>query len=199
MAIQWLKKKEVGFTYPELLIVVIIIAFIAIFTWPIYKRFNALQEIRVTANGIRDQIRTSQNKSVSGIKSSNGYISNWVTHVHHNGFEFEYETAACPVITNSGTSGYVNRYTFNSCPNRSDYQLYTIPGRLSISHQYSDEPEANLFFASITGSLTIYNQYGTVLGNAIDIKISSTEYPDMYIILHVNSRGDVTQENHDAS
>jgi type II secretory pathway pseudopilin PulG len=189
------KNKEKGFSYPELLIVVIILALVAFYTVPLYKQFNALQEIKSTSSILRDQIRISHSKSLNGIVPSNGMLSNWVTHVHHNGYEYEYETAACPIMTNPGVTGYSNRYTFNNCQNRSDYKLYAVPLRLAISHQYTSESEANLFFASITGELTVYDQSGNVLGNVIDIKISSTEYPSMYTILHVNSKGEVSQEN----
>jgi prepilin-type N-terminal cleavage/methylation domain-containing protein len=183
-----------GFSYPEVLIVVVIIAITFLITFPMYKRFNALTELKNTAQAVRDQLRIAHNKSLNGVIPSNNMISHWVFHVHKNDFEYEYESAACPVIEDPSATGYSNRYTFNSCPERSDYALYDFPLRFNISHQYSNETEANLFFESISGNMKVYNSNGVYLGDTIDIRIASDEYPDIYLIFHVNSAGGVSEE-----
>jgi prepilin-type N-terminal cleavage/methylation domain-containing protein len=183
-----------GFTYPELLVVVMIFVLIFLAAVPLYKRFNTLQELKNTSQAIRDQLRVAQNKATNGVTGSNGLVSHWIVHLHHTSFEYEYETGACPVVTDSTAGGYSNRYNFNSCPNRSDYVLYDFPQRFSISHQYPSESEVNIFFSSINGSVTIYSGSGAYLGNEVDIKISSDEYTDMYVILRVNGSGNISEE-----
>jgi len=183
-----------GFTYPELLLVVLIILTVFFFTFPLYKRFNAEAELKNTAQVIRDQLRIAHNKAINGVQSENSLITHWVFHVHRSANEYEYESAACPVIEDPSATGYLQRYNFNSCPNRSDYILFDFPKRLAISHQYDLQPEVDLFFESISGYMKVYDQSGNYLGDTIDINISSDEYPDISVLFHVNGKGNISEE-----
>lgn len=183
-----------GFTYPEMLVVITIVALVFFFTIPLYKRFNALNELKTTSQAIRDQLRAAQNKSSSGVAAANGQPAHWIVHLHRNSDEFEYEKAACPVVMDPAATGYSDRYNFNSCPNRSDYELFDFPSRFSITHQYTDQNEVNIFFSSINGTVKVYDATGGYLGNTVDIRISSDDYPDIYVILHVNASGNISEE-----
>ncbi len=189
--VRWPKN---GFTYPEMLVVVIIFILIFLTVYPMYKRYNAITELRNTSQAIRDQLRIAQNKASSGVTASNGLVSHWVVHLHRDGLEYEYETGACPVVTDTAAAGYSSRYSFMTCPDRDDYVLYDFPERFSISHQYATENEVNIFFSAINGSVKIYSQNGTLLGDTVDIHINSDEYEDMYVVLRVNGSGNIFEE-----
>ena len=183
-----------GFTYPEMLVVVVIIAVIFLVTVPLYKQFNTLNELKNVSQKIRDELRSAQNRASSGVTASNDEPSHWVVTIHRDNNLYEYETGACPVVTDTSVTGYADRYIFESCPNKSHYRVHAVPQYFSISHQYSGSDEANIFFSSIHGSVTVYDSSGVLLGDTIDIRIESTEYPDMYTVLRVNQSGTISEE-----
>jgi Tfp pilus assembly major pilin PilA len=185
---------EAGYTFPELLLVVVIIVFFVMITLPMYRRYSAVQELKNISQQVRDQVRSAQNKAINGIASSTGAPANWVLRIYASGGEEKYETGACPIIEDTAAVGYDLRYTFSSCPGRFEYKETVIPSTLSVSHQYAGETEANMFFASITGYLTVYDSIGNELGDEIYLRISSDDYPEMYVILHINNRGGISEE-----
>jgi len=183
-----------GFTYPEMLVVVVIIALVFFAAIPLYKQFNTLNELKNTAQKIRDDLRLAQNKASSGVTATNGTSSHWVVQLRQNGSSLEYASGACPVLTDTSVTGYSGRYNFNACPNRSNHKFNQFPDRFSVSHQYAGNDEVNIFFSSINGSVTVYDSNGILLGNAIDVRIDSNEYPAMYIVLRVNQTGSISEE-----
>lgn len=181
-----------GYTYPEILIVIVIIAIVFFITIPLYKQFTALNQLKTTSQALRDQIRTAQNKATTGVSSDAGTPAHWVIQI--GATANQYSVGACPVVTDTTVAGYADRYNFNSCPGRSAYAQFAFPDTFSISHQYDGYSQVNIFFSSITGNVTVYDMNGNYLGDTIDIKVSSDEYTDNYVLLHVNESGNISEE-----
>lgn len=177
-----------------MLIIVVIIALVFFATVPLYKQFNTLNELKITAQKVRDELRSAQNRASSGVTSINGSSAHWVVQLHQNSSIFEYESGACPVVIDTAASNYSDRYNFNQCPNRSHHKLVSFSDKFSVSHQYTGHDEVNVFFSSINGSVTVYDSSGVLLGDSIDVRIASTEYPDVYIVLRVNQSGNISEE-----
>ncbi|MFW6110092.1 MAG: pilus assembly FimT family protein [Patescibacteria group bacterium] len=63
-----------GFTLIELMVVSAIIITLTVFTIPAFTRFSSRQELRRAAEGLRTDIRTVQNRAVSGIDREVGGV-----------------------------------------------------------------------------------------------------------------------------
>lgn len=192
-------KDQRGFTFIELLIVLTILSLIFLTLLPFYRRYVAQTELRNITVKMRSVLRSAQNKALNGVAASDGTSVHWVVHIHNNSYHYEYEVGGCPVNTNASSSGYPYRYQFMQCNGGSiskDYQLVDFPARFSVTHQYSSSyPEVNIFFANINGTVTVYDPNGNVLGNNIDIQISSDDYANLYTIFHVNAQGGISEES----
>jgi prepilin-type N-terminal cleavage/methylation domain-containing protein len=188
-------RNQHGFTFIELLIVITILSLIFITILPFYRRYVAQTELKNITIKMRSVLRSAQNKSLNGVASSDGTPVHWVVHIHNNSYHYEYEVGGCPVNIDPSSAGYDQRYQFMNCNNK-DYLLVDFPQRFSVTHQYSSSyPEVNIFFANINGDITIYSPDGSVIGNTIDIQITSDDYENLYTIFHVNAKGGISEES----
>jgi hypothetical protein len=100
-------------------------------------------------------------------------------------------------------TGFVFATTECFNPDTANYKEITMPARFSIypvavspepANKYDDVDEVNLFFSSISGSLKVYSEDGTYLGNSVSIKIESQEYPSVYYLFTINSNGTISEQ-----
>ncbi len=188
-------KDQRGFTFIELLIVLTIMALVFMTLLPFYRRYVAQTQLKNITVEMRSVLRSAHNKALNGVASTDGTMVHWVIHIHNNSFNYEYETGGCPVNVDAASANYDQRYQFLNC-GTADYVLEDFPSRFSVTHQYSSSyPEVNIFFANINGTVVVYDPNGNVIGNTIDIQISSDDYPNLYTIFHVNAQGGISEES----
>jgi prepilin-type N-terminal cleavage/methylation domain-containing protein len=188
-----------GFTFPELLVVVFIIMILMMYAFPSFRSFNAKSQLKNISIIVKNEIRDSQNKSQNGKVPSSGDTGYWIFHIHtlQTGWADHYEVAGC------NPTGFVFATTECFNPDTANYKEITMPARFSIypvavspepANKYDDVDEVNLFFSSISGSLKVYSEDGTYLGNSVSIKIESQEYPSVYYLFTINSNGTISEQ-----
>jgi prepilin-type N-terminal cleavage/methylation domain-containing protein len=199
-------KHERGFSLIELLIVITLMAIIFGISVPFYRRYVAQTELKNVSQDLYLKLVTAHNNAVNGVVPKSVVSGSqrywWVIHIHQSGYTWEYETGACPLIADTAAPGYASQFGFTFCGTQ-DYTYHTFPSRFDITHEYvGSYNEANIYFEPITGKVSVYSIDGSqrlddtidLTKSAINIKITSIDYPQLSITFHVNHQGTISQE-----
>lgn len=103
--------RNLGFTLVEILLVVSIIAVLSAFLIPSFSNYTESQSIRQGTEILKSDLRTAQNKALTGVNSVSGNANYWgvkISSDNESSYEFFYSTSntSCDAvnITVSSTS-----------------------------------------------------------------------------------------------
>ncbi len=195
------QNRERGFSLVELLISITVMAIIFGLTIPFYRKYVAQTELKNVSQDLYLKLVTAHNNAINGVIPKNvsgGPAARyyWVVRVAQASSIWEYETGACPLSSDP------SQFSFTFCGVQ-DFEHYSFPARFSLNNQYSGSAsEVNIYFEPISGQVKIYDISGLRLddpadtsNNSIDMTIQSTDYSGLYVKIHVNKQGTISQES----
>lgn len=190
-------KVQAGYTMIELIVVIAIMAILLTLAIPAFQQFNAPQEFKTASQLIKSDLRTLQNKAVSGVTVNRGGQNirvYWTVRILNNANT--YEIAACEKST-------TNVDSYAECTNKETVRL-SSKFRINVASSYTGYI---LQYAPVNGTITAYDAARTTtdfdtsgnmpINSALPVSwtvtSTTTSLNGRALILLLNSNGSLTE------
>jgi prepilin-type N-terminal cleavage/methylation domain-containing protein len=138
---------QAGYTMIELIVVIAIMAILLTLAIPAFQQFNAPQEFKTVSQQIKSDLRTLQNKAVTGVTVLRGGQNTrvyWTIRILNNANT--YEIAACE-------KSETNVDSYSECTNKETVRLNS-KFSLNVASSYTGYI---MQFSPVSGAITAYD------------------------------------------
>lgn len=162
-------RKQSGFSYLELLVVLTVFGLVATFSIPTFNAYNRRQNIQISAKQLKDGFRLAQNRAQTGFRHTNGGAAAWGVHLVRNANSFV--LFSCPA-----GSGYA--FSSAACSTQNETLGLTGNTRITAYVLYpsgSVGNVVNVLFEPYTGKALFLLDNGTHIQDATRTNITEID------------------------